>query len=99
MLRRRFGHDPVAEVEDEALLAHAVEDVGNAVAHRPATGDQDLRVEITLQRDMLLEQPGPGKRDRLIQAEARYGARLREIQVAGADPAREQDDRDLRMHR
>src|SRR5216117_4469034 len=48
MLRRRFGYDAVAEVEDERPLAEPVQDARGCRAQAAPAGDQELRVEVAL---------------------------------------------------
>src|SRR5690348_1856455 len=92
MFRRRFRDDAMTEIEDIGTRRDFAEEIANSAGQALAAGDQNLRVEIALQR----ERPGQGRsrptrRDASVETETLHETGLGKIEIAGTNRPRKHD--------
>src|SRR5688572_23083741 len=97
MLRRRFRHDPVSEVEDEWPATERSTDLLDRFGQRDTTDDEQQRIEVPLYGLLLLKLIRRSKRHRRVEAERIDAGLARIVAVEQPRKAWKADDRQAGM--
>src|SRR4029077_6244496 len=100
MFWRGLRYDAMAQIEDQGPAAEFVQDAPGGLTKRRITSDQNLGIQIALDRKVRLQRVRrPIEIDRAIQAQPRQAGNPGVFGVHLAGAAGKQDDRHFRMAR